>query len=107
MRGLNGGWSSSSAQVKDSPPKNLRQTSIRLPVREPDSSAQSGTNPVREIFDDKICHEAILVSIVNQGTSATVKTTSFPASDFGSPRVVRTGVYASSIPILAAIHGAP
>src|SRR5215469_13818806 len=51
--GRNGGWSSSSAQVRDSPPKNLRQTSIRLPVREPDSSAQSGTNPVREIFDDR------------------------------------------------------
>ena len=101
MRGPNGGWSSSSAQVRDSPPKNLRQTSIRLPVREPDSSAQSGTNPVREIFDDKICHEAILVSIVNQGTSATVKTTSFPAGDFGSSKVVRysTGVDPSPIPI--------
>ena len=88
MRGLNGGWSSSSAQVKDSPPKNLRQTFIRLPVREPDSSAQSGTNPVREIFDDRTWHEAIFVSIVNQGTSATVKTTSFLADDFGSPNLV-------------------
>ena len=64
------------------------------------------TNPVREIFDDKICHEAILISIVNQGTSATVKTTSFPADDFGSSKVVRysTGVYPSPLPILAAIH---
>ena len=48
-------------------------------------------------------NEAIFVSIVNQGTSAT---TSFPAGDFGSSKVVRhsTGVDPSPLPILAAIH---
>jgi len=76
IEGLDGEWSSSPAQVRDSPPKNLRQTSNWPPVKKPDSSTQSCTT-LSERYSTSEPGAKLGVSIVDTGILSTVKTTSF------------------------------
>jgi hypothetical protein len=71
-------------QIRGSPPKNLRQTSTRLPVKKPDSFYAGLHDP----WPKHICRQYLerevvrCVSIVSQKILSTVKTTSFHAKSW-------------------------